>query len=390
MLPGIAFGILLAIASPAVRLQTIRVDQDGNPTSPVQDKSFQQAVERVGGLVDRMQPPMRPPPAAPRPERPAPAKSGRDSTYLLLGALLICAGAFAWARPQAKPSSEPPPPAGPPLPPGMELSSNFAITRLIGRGGMACVYEAVDRTLQRRVAIKKIRDDMRLAPGESDLFLKEARTVASLRHPNIVDIHSVVAQGPDVFIVFEYVEGKTLQAILRERGRLSLKETKAVLLPVCAALDYAHDRQVIHRDLKPGNIMINKQGAVKVMDFGIARRIHEKPFPARGEGPSPSSDDSTVHTAGTPFYMAPEAAFGFLCRESDIYALGLTAYEMLAGVRPFSERFPEDPFASRDYPRLSTLGLPAALDPVIGGALQPDYRLRIHTAGEFRARLAAV
>src|SRR5206468_3361053 len=125
-----------------------------------------------------------------------------------------------------------------------------------GLGGMGVVYEALDRSLGRRVAIKKMRDEIRVDPRERERFLKEARTVAALHHPDIVDIHAVIDEGDDVYLVFEYVEGETLYQLLDRKGRLSLEEAASLVDQVGQALAYAHQRGVIHRDLKPSNIMV--------------------------------------------------------------------------------------------------------------------------------------
>ena len=268
------------------------------------------------------------------------------------------------------------------------LSQNFSIVRRIGEGGMGVVYEALDRSLNRKVAVKKMRDDLKRDSADYDHFLKEAKTVAALHHPHIVDIHSIVTQGGETYLVFEFVEGKTVSALLRERNRLSLKEVKLIFQPICLALEFAHGRSVIHRDLKPSNVMITAQGFVKIMDFGLARQLKSAPV-------KPSRDEASYHLtgiAGTPAYMAPEAELGVVYPQSDIYSLGVMAYEMLAGELPFSSS--EIPVAeqklSRAYQRLSQkiTGLPSGLDGLIDQTLEPDPMKRLRTPRQFWDGLA--
>lgn len=322
---------------------------------------------------------------APAPVRlPPPPRRQSRGWWLALTAGLLALGVLAWAEVRGGVSAALAGKLAAARPVAAQdgISSNFAIVRVLGEGGMGVVYEAVDRTLDRRVAIKKMREEMRQNPAEAAAFLKEAKIVAGLRHPNIVEIYSVVAQGGDVYLVFEFVEGKTVYDLLSERSRLSLQETKAIMTPVCQALDFAHGRMVIHRDLKPANIMVNVQGVVKVMDFGVARHV---PDAAAAAGSAPV-------VIGTPLYMAPEAENGILCRETDIYALGAMTYEMLTGRPPFPAGATMGQKVARDYSRLSSLvpGLNPAADDLMAAALESDYRRRLHSAGEFGTRLAAL
>ncbi|MCX5797560.1 MAG: serine/threonine-protein kinase [Elusimicrobia bacterium] len=274
------------------------------------------------------------------------------------------------------PISGMPPLTGPGLTlPG--LPAGYRVLRQIGSGGMGAVYEAEDLSLQRRVAVKRMRDEIRNDPRERDRFLKEARTVAQLRHPSIVDIHGIFEHEGEVFLVFEYLDGKTLDLVVYENGHLAIPEIKGVLAQVCSALTYAHARGVIHRDLKPPNIMLTRDNRVKVMDFGVARQAHE--------ALSRLSVSATV--AGTPPYMAPESETGVVRAESDLYSLAVCLYEMLTGARPFDGTNAGMLYTKMNMvftpPSRKAPGLPPALDAFFARALQADPEKRPRTAAEF-------
>ncbi|HVE14899.1 MAG TPA: protein kinase, partial [Elusimicrobiota bacterium] len=212
----------------------------------------------------------------------------------------------------ARRAAQPPARAGSSVEDGPALAP-YEIRKVIATGGMGVVYEALDKALKRRVAIKKLRGEIREDPAERERFLREAHTVAALSHPNIVRIHGIFEEGRDIYLVFEYAEGETLKERLRSRGKLPLPEASAVFSGVCSALDYAHGRGIIHRDLKPSNIMVREDGQALVMDFGVARQAKDAMAKA-----------ALTHTViGTPAYMAPEAENGVVRRESDIYSLGI-------------------------------------------------------------------
>jgi len=417
--PAFLLSLALLAAAPAARGQSVdgNLDENGSPKQAGADQGYAAAARALPRIVvpvakqQGLELPARinitghagtisvelPAPEQPHPPPPPPPHQG---LWTALSAGLLTLSVLLWAWVKRRVAETPVPVAAPPPAPGAELSSNFAIVRAIGAGGMGVVYEARDRTLDRRVAIKRMRGDIRESPSDAQTFLKEAKTVAALHHPNIVDIHSVVAQGPEVYLVFEFVEGRTVEELLRERGRLSLAETKAILCPVCQALDFAHERNIIHRDLKPGNVMINLQGLVKVMDFGIARRVRApsgegERLPSKDGGPLPAERNRPEETRtiiGTPLYMSPEAEAGLVCRESDIYALGVMTYRMLTGRLPYPESAGLGQKLTRDYAQPAALvpGLPAGVDALVDAALEPDYAKRIHSAREFWARLAAL
>ncbi len=261
---------------------------------------------------------------------------------------------------------------------GAGLGKSFKILRTIGNGGMGIVYEALDKALDRKVAIKKMRDEIRLNARERERFLQEARIVAALHHPNIVDIHSILEEDGELYMVFECVDGSTLDEIIRKKEKLPLRETIFIAQGICSALGYAHGKGVIHRDLKPANVMITKDGMVKVMDFGIARQAADAVMAAT----------STQTIAGTPQYMAPEQEEGKVRRESDIFALAACIYEMITGERPFEGPNTTASKLGQNYPKPSrvTKGLPAGMDAFIDAGLEPDPDRRIHNAAEFMTR----
>ncbi|MBI3298159.1 MAG: protein kinase [Elusimicrobia bacterium] len=309
-----------------------------------------------------------------RPPIPAPAPKGRVASLMtfLIGFPLVLFGIWgarrhmsgqSTTRPRVEP--EPNPAPSETLRAGALLGGVYQVGRVIGRGGMGVVYEAEDIALQRKVAIKQLRSPDG-SPKDLDRFLQEARLVARLSHPNIVQIHALVSERELLYLVFERIEGRTLHDLLSEKRVLRPSEATRILRDVAAALDAAHAARIIHRDLKPGNVMVTPDGVCKVMDFGIAHR-------ASGAAPTLTS------AWGTPPYMAPEQEQGMVCKESDLYALACTAYELLTGERPFAVS--TDKLARRFTPP-SRLGLPSALDAFMARALEPDATRRFHSGRE--------
>jgi tetratricopeptide (TPR) repeat protein len=259
----------------------------------------------------------------------------------------------------------------------------YRIERKIAEGGMGVVYEAVDTRLDRRVAIKCLREEFRDDVRERERFLSEARLVANLRHPAIVEINGIEEDAGEVYLVFEYVEGRTLYDALLERETLSLAEARDLFKEVCAALEFAHSKGVVHRDLKPANIMITVGGQVKVMDFGVARQAQQ----------ALEKLAKTNTVVGTPPYMSPEQEEGLVGKPADMYALGVCLYETLTGAQPFVGTFAGQLLKKRegrfDPASVKVKGLPPAVDALIADALHPDPEKRIGTAAEFYRRLAA-
>jgi len=194
----------------------------------------------------------------------------------------------------------------------------------IGRGGMGAVYKGYDPTLKRHVAVKVLAPHL-LWQGEFvERFLREARAAARLNHPNIVTIHDVGQEGGWYYFVMEYLEGQTLTEFVQRRGPLPTDEVIRILRPLAGALDYAHDRGVVHRDVKSDNILVSPSGLVTLTDFGIARAVQETRLTTTGA------------IVGTPEYMSPEQVKGLTVdARSDQYSLAALAYEMLSGRVPF-------------------------------------------------------
>jgi len=204
-------------------------------------------------------------------------------------------------------------------------AGEYEIFTELGRGGMAAVYLARDLALNRRVAIKVMAPGLLLGPGMRERFKQEAVTVASLQHVHIVAIYGVRQIGELHFFVMQFVPGRTLEGVLRDVGALPIPVVRAWLYQVGSALGYAHRRGVIHRDIKPGNILLNADGEAIVTDFGIAK-VAESP-----------NQTQTGTVVGTPVYMSPEQCYAReLTGASDQYSLGVVAYEMLVGHPPFS------------------------------------------------------
>ena len=271
-----------------------------------------------------------------------------------------------------------------PGPPGAAFWLQYELVKEIGLGGMGVVYEAMDRSLERRVAVKKMRDEIRIDPHERRRFVNEAKLVAQLRHPNIVDIYAIVEEGQEVYLVFEFVSGRTLHDQIKSEGPLSLEAARGILHAASEAVEHAHAAQIVHRDLKPSNIMITDDGRIKVMDFGVARQAKD----------AITKMSMTNTVVGTPPYMAPEQEQGTVRRESDVFALGVCLYEMLTGHLPFSgggaAMLLNKLNGKHIPPTQRNPDLPAGLDEVIAKALVPDPDKRYRTPGELVAALDAV
>jgi serine/threonine-protein kinase len=208
------------------------------------------------------------------------------------------------------------------------LSAHYELDSEIGRGGMGVVYRAKDRRLKRTVAIKVLPPELAFRSEIKTRFLREAEMAAQLNHPNIVDIYAVDEAGGIVFFVMAYITGDNVAKLLHDHGALSIDQTRRILRDVADALAYAHERGVIHRDIKPDNILIDgDSGRPMVTDFGIARAVSE------GE----TRLTATGIAIGTPTYMSPEQAAGerTIDGRSDLYSLGILGYQMLSGEPPF-------------------------------------------------------
>ncbi len=205
---------------------------------------------------------------------------------------------------------------------GTMLSGRYDIIGRIGTGGMADVYKAMDRVLNRYVAVKVLKREFREDETFVQKFRTEAQSAAGLSHANIVSVYDVGEDRGLYYIVMELVEGITLKDYIKKKGRLSPKETISIAIQVCSGIEAAHNSKIIHRDIKPQNIIISKEGKVKVTDFGIAKAT--------------SSNTISTNAMGSVHYTSPEQARGgFSNEKSDIYSLGITMYEMITGKLPF-------------------------------------------------------
>lgn len=207
---------------------------------------------------------------------------------------------------------------------GMILVGRYRLEELAGRGAMSDVYRAYDLHRQAYVAVKLLREDLAEDPEFVRRLALEAQTLAKLDHPNIVRLYSFEREGHNVFLVLDYITGVTLRRMLTERGGpLPIEEATSIFRQVVAALHYAHSHGIVHRDVKPGNIMVRQDGHVFMSDFGIARVLENITM--------------TTMAVGTPAYMSPEQIIGRdISPRSDIYSLGVVLYEMVAGRRPFT------------------------------------------------------
>jgi len=205
---------------------------------------------------------------------------------------------------------------------GVMIGGRYEIMGRIGVGGMADVYKAVDRVLNRYVAVKVLKREFREDENFVKKFWSEAQSAARLQHPNIVNVYDVAEDRGLYYIVMELVEGITLKDYIQKKGKLTPKEVIGITLQVCAGIEAAHSNNIIHRDVKPQNIIISKEGKVKVTDFGIAKAT--------------SSNTISTNVMGSVHYTSPEQARGgFSDAKSDIYSLGITMYEMITGELPF-------------------------------------------------------
>lgn len=204
-----------------------------------------------------------------------------------------------------------------------ETAGDYEVERMLGKGGMAVVYLAREVHLARHVAIKVLPPELTFGHGV-ERFKREAKTAAALDHPNIIPIYRVSTSGSLFWYAMKYLEGQSLEQVLKDRGRIPLDLTLKILRQVADALDYAHEHQVVHRDMKPANVMLDSRNRVIVTDFGIAKALTEGTLTASGS------------VIGTPYFMSPEQGMGkMVTGASDQYSVGVMAYRMLAGQVPF-------------------------------------------------------
>lgn len=275
---------------------------------------------------------------------------------------------------------------------GHLLADRYELGEPLGRGGMAEVFEGRDVRLGRRVAVKVLRADLARDPAFQSRFQREAQSAAALNHPNIVAVYDTGedvlagATEPVPYIVMEFVDGITLRQLLQSGRKILPERAMEIMTGALAALDYSHRHGIVHRDIKPGNIMLTRSGDVKVMDFGIARALAD-------QGQTMTQASAVLGTAA---YLSPEQARGELVdARSDIYSAGCVLYELLTGRAPFTGESPvsiayqhvsERPVAPTQVDNT----LPIAIDNIVLTALNKRPEDRYATAAEFRSDLERV
>ena len=262
------------------------------------------------------------------------------------------------------------------------IGGRYRVVRKLGGGGMADVYLCEDLTLGRHVAVKVLLQRYLDDPTFVERFRREAKAAAGLNQQNLVSIYDWGEVDGTYYIVMEYVEGETLKDLIRRRGRLSGNEAVAVGMQLLAAVEFAHRSGIVHRDIKPQNVMIDRDGTIKVMDFGIARA-----------GDSGMTEAGSI--LGTAQYLAPEQAKGYQVDErSDLYSVGVVLYEMLTGTVPFKgdsavtvalKHVNEVPAEPAEL----VPGMPYALNQIVLKAMAKDPAYRYQTAAEFARDLRA-
>lgn len=259
---------------------------------------------------------------------------------------------------------------------GQTLDNRYRIDKIIGVGGMAVVFRAFDILAGRNVAVKILKDDIARDEVSVKRFINESKAVSMLSHPNIVTIYDVSVRSDAKYIVMEYIEGITLKNYMLKKGKMETGEILSMIEQVLGALEHAHQKGIVHRDIKPQNIMLLKNGIVKVTDFGIAKL--------------PNAETVTVKDSaiGTVFYISPEQASGSkIDARSDIYSLGVMMYEMATGKLPFTADSPVSVALMQINDtarpvREENPDIPLGLSQIIERAMNKDPELRYQSAGQ--------
>ena len=263
---------------------------------------------------------------------------------------------------------------------GVEIADRYRLEERLGAGGMSTVYRALDSVLERQVAVKLLAEHLSEDEGFVARFRREALAAAKLIHPNVVQVYD---SGHDAgahrhFIVMEFVAGPTVGQVMRERGRLAVADAVDIVSQACEGLEYAHRHGVIHRDVKPGNLLVNPDGVVKLADFGIAKAAEDSRITQIGS------------VVGTAAYLSPERARGDEATASaDVYSLGVVMYQLLAGRLPFesgslTELATRQQEGSPDPLDALNPDVPAALARAVTRALAPTPERRYRSAAEMR------
>ena len=264
---------------------------------------------------------------------------------------------------------------------GTVLMKRFQVERSLGQGGMGAVFLAIDRKIGEQVALKVIASNLAEDPTAAERFRREVGAARKITHVNVIRIHDLEEDGRLLFLSMEYFPGMDLEELLSRRGELPLAEVRPILVQICDALSAAHRVGVIHRDLKPGNVLINEQGEVRVIDFGLAKASYMHSMTATGL------------IMGTPEYMAPEQVRGRTTdHRTDVYALGALAYHLLCGEPPFKGDTPiavgfqhcaEPPRPLRQL----RPSLPETLEAAVLKCLEKDPAARFDAIADFKKAL---
>ena len=267
---------------------------------------------------------------------------------------------------------------------GQVFDRRYRIKKKIGMGGMAVVFEAYDMLKNRTVAVKMLKDDIAGDTQAVKRFINESKAVAMLSHPNIVSIYDVSVKDNLKYIVMEFIEGITLKNYMLKKGTLSFREVVSISEQILKALEHAHSKGIVHRDIKPQNIMLLKDGSIKVTDFGIAKL------------PNAETVTVTDKAIGTVFYISPEQASGrIIDHRSDLYSLGATMYEMATGSLPFTADTPVSVAlmqvkSTPKNPRELNAAIPRGLEQIILIAMEKNPAHRFQSASQMLRHLLQI